>query len=399
MVPVEEWPLKIRKFSNLWEDWKSENGYIDFTGMIERALTEVYSAPGLQSVLIGDECQDWSRLEIALLRDSWGARAEIVILAGDSDQTIFSWRGADPRCFLDNPIPDGNKRVLSQSHRLSAAVHKFSQKIIKRIRDREQVEFYPTELQGSVKRKAFLHKRPQTFLPFLKKEIAQDRSVMLLTSCSYMLRDTITALKTQGIPFWNPYKRDERLWNPLGRAPKKVLLIDRLMAFLSFDGDEGWRPDDIKKWFPILRKGVLTKEVEAAMEDKLFIPPKSYEEIEKMFIDPEDAKKSVSVDQDWLRVNAKSFYRKKLRYFRKIYKKLGKEALQNQPKLTIGTIHSVKGGEADTVIIFPDISKAAISVFSRERKEAVIRQFYVGITRSKDKLVLGQKSGRMAFVW
>lgn len=54
------------------------------------------------------------------------------------------------------------------------------------------------------------------------------------------------------------------------------------------------------------------------------------------------------------------------------------------PRLWVGTIHSVKGAEADVVYLWPDISYAA----TRDDPDAVRRVFYVGMTRAREKVVL-----------
>jgi len=53
-------------------------------------------------------------------------------------------------------------------------------------------------------------------------------------------------------------------------------------------------------------------------------------------------------------------------------------------------VHSVKGGESSHVILFPDLSyQGARHAESQEGRDATIRQFYVGMTRAKEKLIIG----------
>jgi superfamily I DNA/RNA helicase len=56
----------------------------------------------------------------------------------------------------------------------------------------------------------------------------------------------------------------------------------------------------------------------------------------------------------------------------------------------VGTIHSVKGGEADVVFLFPDMSQAGDAAYQRHgpARDAVIRLFYVGMTRAREALYL-----------
>jgi superfamily I DNA/RNA helicase len=66
----------------------------------------------------------------------------------------------------------------------------------------------------------------------------------------------------------------------------------------------------------------------------------------------------------------------------------GPSALTETPQVVVGTIHSVKGGEADVVYLFPDLSKAGSAEYQRfgPPRDAVIRLFYVGMTRARETL-------------
>src|SRR5205823_14468766 len=63
----------------------------------------------------------------------------------------------------------------------------------------------------------------------------------------------------------------------------------------------------------------------------------------------------------------------------------GPRALEEPPRVIVGTIHSVKGGEADVVFLFPDLSAAGDAAYQRNgpTRDAVIRLFYVGMTRAR----------------
>jgi len=65
----------------------------------------------------------------------------------------------------------------------------------------------------------------------------------------------------------------------------------------------------------------------------------------------------------------------------------------DQPKVVVGTIHSVKGGQADCVYLFPDVSQAGDAQYSRagDPHDSVIRLFYVGATRARETLFIAQR--------
>lgn len=159
MKPREQWPFYVKILADKWFNWMESNEYMDFSMLIEQALKITRTAPGVPSVLIGDECQDLSKLELALFR-KWAKRADTVIIAADPDQAIYTWRGADPRVFLDYPVPEENKILLDKSYRLPSEPHKVATKWIRRIRNRVDVEFEPQREGGSVVRSNAIYKLP-----------------------------------------------------------------------------------------------------------------------------------------------------------------------------------------------------------------------------------------------
>jgi superfamily I DNA/RNA helicase len=72
--------------------------------------------------------------------------------------------------------------------------------------------------------------------------------------------------------------------------------------------------------------------------------------------------------------------------------------LREQPRVVVGTIHSVKGGQADVVYLFPDLSQAGAAQYERSGAphDSVIRLFYVGATRARETLYICQRETGMA---
>ena len=88
-------------------------------------------APKNPSVIFADEAQDLNRMQLSLVR-KWGRHAEYFIVAGDDDQTIYSFTGATPEAILDPDIPDDHKIILKQSYRVPRAVHRLAEGLIRR---------------------------------------------------------------------------------------------------------------------------------------------------------------------------------------------------------------------------------------------------------------------------
>ena len=63
------------------------------------------------------------------------------------------------------------------------------------------------------------------------------------------------------------------------------------------------------------------------------------------------------------------------------------EKLSSEPRITINTIHSVKGGECDNVVILSDISPRTYDEMEKDYDNEC-RVFYVGVTRAKQNLYI-----------
>jgi superfamily I DNA/RNA helicase len=63
------------------------------------------------------------------------------------------------------------------------------------------------------------------------------------------------------------------------------------------------------------------------------------------------------------------------------------EKFNGIPRINVSTIHGSKGGEADNVCIFTDLSPAADESM-RIDADDVHRTFYVGVTRTKENLFI-----------
>lgn len=83
----------------------------------------------------------------------------------------------------------------------------------------------------------------------------------------------------------------------------------------------------------------------------------------------------------------------KLDFARYCYKR---GTFYNGPSINISTIHTVKGDEADVVVLMSDISKAVASQLDFD-EDSEHRVFYVACTRAKEKLIIVQPQTRLYY--
>lgn len=63
------------------------------------------------------------------------------------------------------------------------------------------------------------------------------------------------------------------------------------------------------------------------------------------------------------------------------------EKMSQRPRIRLSTIHGAKGGEADTVVLIPDMANRTWVEAERE-PEAEARVWYVAVTRARKKLIV-----------
>jgi DNA helicase II / ATP-dependent DNA helicase PcrA len=79
------------------EEYKRRTGKLDFTDMIERVVTDKLQMP--VDVALVDEAQDLSPLQWCAVETLFSGTSKLYI-AGDDDQAIFKWAGADSTRLL-----------------------------------------------------------------------------------------------------------------------------------------------------------------------------------------------------------------------------------------------------------------------------------------------------------
>ena len=409
MIPPRMWSDLERTFWKHWTDYKQQNALMDFNDLLEQARRDFFAAPGRPSVIFADEAQDLNALQLDLIRH-WGKQTDYFITSGDDDQMIYGFIGCTPKAMLEPKLPDYAVRVLDQSYRVPFRVHQFTQRWIGRVKERQPKLWKPREEEGTVKRIGDNWKWPALLIDnVIGPEVSAGRTVMVLASCSYMLSPLVSALREAAVPFWNPYRRRNGLWNPIsqaeGGAASRALSL--LSVHPSWPDARRWRVKDlalITEWIAVKIEHDKGKEEEilirgakanlTARAKKEGMTPVTAHDLAQTFAPAtldvlinSLAGASPDLLADWWQKRLASSFQKRSEYPLALAMKHGREALTEEPKVIVGTIHSVKGGQADTVIVFPDLSS-----LGEQQKEAdpdsITRLFYVAMTRAKQRLYI-----------
>jgi DNA helicase-2/ATP-dependent DNA helicase PcrA len=385
MIPMEEWPLHIQMLNDAWTEWKDSNGLMDFTDLLETALYNFDTAPNDPRVGFVDEAQDLTPLQFALIR-KWARHMDRVVIVGDEDQCLYSFIGASPDSMLYPVLPQENLRTLTNTYRLPRAIVEWSQNLITKVERRYPKDIVARTEGGEVRYGNASTKDPWPLLQMLEEDEAKGRSSMILASCSYMLNPIIQMLRESGVAFHNPYRKTHGSWNPLRVSSKAGgTAVDSVLAFFESADNNTWVVEDVRKW---------TKFVKA---DAGFIRGSKKRLKEEDYVDPSEIFNSNvammfgmgTSDEKlrWFMQNLTSEGRRRLDFPLSIALK-NRANLGKTPRITIGTIHSVKGGEADSVYVFPDMSPQQWREYNDTGLDTLRRLYYVAGTRAKETLTL-----------
>lgn len=402
-------PSEVKRFESRFNEWKRLEKLVDFTDLVELCARGSEHAPEDPDVIFVDEAQDHDRLELSLVR-RWATHADMIIIGGDPDQNLYQFRGAEPEAFYATEIPPENTIVLKQSYRVPAAVRKVASKMIRRIEDRRDVEYLPTDEKGDVFKSALKLKDPARVVKRIEQLAKDGSSVMVLASCEYMIRGLIKSLRLAGLPFHNPYAPTRGQFNPISER-RGVSSASRLLSLLrpqeSVFGEQAsmWTWGQFAAFVdPIkcdgfLRRGMKSRVIALGSErEDLIIDPPELAEVLHAETGAEELRKLDADPIAWFRDRLNASRLKSFEYPIQIAKRRGPLTLEGTPQIIIGTIHSVKGGEADHVLVFPDVSPQGADQLKRN-PSTVIRQFYVGMTRARRSLSLCSSSGDAQIRW
>lgn len=400
------WPSSIKSFARAWEGWKESHGYLDFTDLVERCLLDVEKAPGDPPFGILDEAQDSSRLQLDLLR-KWSQHMHYLMTVGDSDQCLYRFAGASPEEFLDHPVPDERRRILSVSHRVPRAVHVVAMSLREQMGRREEGSYVPRDAEGEVRRLEATFQQPEEIIDTLAPYLNDGKSVMILGACAYMLDPMKRSLRAAGIPFGNTFRPKRGDWNPL-LSGNGMSAAERLACFLRTSADvwgeeaRVWTRADVYQWSRVLRAEdvFLPRKrmgIEAWKHDK---NEATFDDLLQFFTQETADALLFDADVSWYAERLLPTKADSMAYPLAIYHRCGGKSLIEAPNVTIGTVHSVKGGQADVVVLFPDLSRAGMREWmtTGAPKDGILRVFYVAATRARETLLICERATPWAVV-
>ena len=301
--------------------YKDKNNLFDFNDIIKSVINSD-KIPKFKAIFI-DEAQDLSPLQWQLY-DKLKEHCDQIYLAGDDDQAIYAWAGADVKRFVQEPAKE---RILRQSRRISMSVQ-------------AEARYPITRIQGIRKRKHYL---PRDYDG--ESRYIADLNQVNLTKGKWLI---LTRTKSNLLDIMKDLRRKNFYYQSNKGKSFKVGMYEAAAAYTK------WTMGEI----------LNEKDINAVKE---FIPSGKW-----------DAKvpwyDKFIADQ------------KEILYLRNLI--ASKENLKEKARIWLSTIHAIKGGEEDNVILSLHQGRTVQQgiKLSVDKQDEEHRVWYVGITRARNNI-------------
>ncbi|WP_049985342.1 UvrD-helicase domain-containing protein [Halobellus rufus] len=395
--PSDDDRIDVPEVIRAWRSYKGEHGLVGFADMLER-VKQRSLVPHVDFLVI-DEFQDITTLQYDVYEE-WKPHMERVLIAGDDDQVVYAWQGADPNLLLDADRDEDV--VLPNSYRLPSRVLNVVNQEIRHIDKRQEKDLHPRKEGGvveGIESPSMLDLARN--VRYTIEEGDNDETVMILFRARYQLFQFIDEFLPLGMPF--SALTDQRMWTD--RLTQYVRAVEQLEKDEPIDGLQARRLADMLQdsAFGANDRDELFDRIDELQEEAgvddltdLSVDPDVIAEFAPFAPDAKDA-------GDMLR-KVTSFQRKSVEAYVD-----GEYQGMDPNRVRIGTIHSAKGREADHVFVATDLTEKVVEQMAASVEDEDVpgveeftsttdpvpiltdnerRVFYVGMSRARERLVI-----------
>ncbi|WP_122090663.1 UvrD-helicase domain-containing protein [Halalkalicoccus subterraneus] len=395
--PSDDDRIDIPEAIRAWRGFKGEENLVGFADMLER-VKQRSLVPNVEYLVI-DEFQDITTLQYAVYEE-WKPHMRGVLIAGDDDQVVYAWQGADPALLLDAQVDEDV--VLPNSYRLPSRILDVVNREVRHIEKRQEKDLNPRKEGGLVE--AVESPSMLDLVRNVRATVAEtpDETMMVLFRARYQMFQFLDEFISEGMPF--ELLTDQRMWTD--RLQQFIAAVEKVDNGEEINGLEARRLADMlaDSAFSTNERDDLFDEIdereEAAGVDsvaEITIEPEVIREYAPFVPDPVSA-------ADMSR-KITSFQRKSV----KAYFATGTYEGADPERIRIGTIHSAKGREADHVFVATDLTEKVVEQMAATIEQEQVpmeeeftrttspvpmltdnerRVFYVGMSRARERLVL-----------
>ena len=344
-------------FSKVLINFKKSKNLLDFTDMLDVFIKEK-TIPQLD-ILFVDEAQDLTTKQWRVI-EKLNQHCKFRYIAGDDDQAIYRWAGADVKKFLNIK---GNVEGLPISYRLPKTIHKLACDISHKISLRQVKKWTSREDQGSI-----------TDISSIEDVDMSDGEWLILARSGYQLFKAESYCKRMGWFYEKGYHEF--------KTNKFVIAI---RSWIKLNRGETISFDELKKLYQCIRSktGIKRgfKKLEGVDQNVEFSLQNLRDDV------------GLIAEGDWQEVIF-GLDPEDILMFESLIK--SGDIFKNKARIRLSTIHGIKGGESDNVVVISDISYKTWKKFNIEPDDEH-RVFYVAVTRAKKNLFLLQPETKYSY--
>lgn len=188
---------------------KQQLNLCDFTDMLVNYLRDGDPVPVKLAYI--DEAQDLTRLQWAVIEKMF-CNAESIIVAGDDDQAVYEWAGADVRKFISF---SDDKVMLEQSYRMPITIHAIARYIVGSLYMRQPKVLSPKNELGEIEYQNRL------------MDVPLEGGELVLARTKYILREMSRTLMDGG--YWFNFK---------GKSSVDTNILSAIVAYRKYTAGE-----------------------------------------------------------------------------------------------------------------------------------------------------------------
>tara|TARA_R110000851_G_scaffold14809_5_gene49747 strand:+ start:9297 stop:10805 length:1509 start_codon:yes stop_codon:yes gene_type:complete len=338
--------LEVERVDRALRLYKERREIVDYTDMLSLFLIQK-PVPFLETIFI-DEAQDLNRLQwkmVYLLEEV----SKNCVIAGDDDQAIFKWAGADVDQFLDLT---GRTTVLDKSFRLPNKIANFAKSIVKRIDRRYEKEWSSRDDEGLLE-----YHTKFDYINMSKGEW------LVLARTHYLLQ-----------PIEAQCRREGWFYSKNNVPSVRKSLITSIQDWEKLRKGESISSAAVRKMYQFFKSdGNVTKKGRGL---------KNVTEYETFSLQNLQNDYGLRTSGIWHEAfDNLSIYERE--YMIALLRR--GEKLTEEPRVRLSTIHAAKGKECQHVVLLTDLSRKAWTQMQVHENDE-LRTFYVGATRARESL-------------
>jgi len=316
------------------KSFKDGTNMVEFYDMINKFVEEDRCPP--LDVVFLDEAQDLSPHQWKCF-DYIKLKCKRAYMAGDDDQTIYGFQGADPDYFMQQ---EGERDDQEVSRRVPKSVHREAVKILNQLTSRIDKKWIPRDAEGMV--------YPNHTLDEI--DFSKGNWMILARTNKYLPNTILEAYQ---------------VWTRLNQG-----------AFVSSEEAERLYS------YLLVKKG----HVRRGYSDGKTIQRETSVDLDKL-----KSEHGLLIDGDWKQLH---FPNDTKDYMQTLLER--GDTLMEKSKIQLLTLHGSKGKECDNICLFTDYGIEGQDEFiyrsAYENQDSEHRLFYVGTTRAKENLYIMQPS-------